>query len=234
VASNDPDIYHGTSISSAYAKVWDDYNIFNSAPTCTSGDNICTNVYYQTACGKYIDLAHQFNSDWDDVTYALYNQNEIYWSESCVSEDIIHSNLNELVSITAAQLAVVITGAILGWSSVVLKWVDYVVVSAKNDKRPVPQCFGHDCMENRGWIENLFLFCKMIPILASLIITAASYKVWVSVGSSSDCSDTTTDYTFNYLAEKLPEIYYNTAVTFAMDVVLLAIGIVNAWKAAHH
>ena len=66
--------------------------------------------------------------------------------------------------------------------------------------------------------------------MASFIVTAASYKVWETVGASTDCSDTTTNYTFNYLAEKLPEIYKNTAATLALDIALLAVGIVSAWR----
>ena len=221
--NDDPDIYQGGTNTRSYEKVYEDYFTVTAAPTCTAGDDICTNVYYQTVCGKYIHLAHQFERAWEDVTYGVYNQNEIYWSESCESEQVIYDNYGALLSVTAAQLAVVVTNTLFGVIGIALMY-QMVINQRKKNKVPFTSTVTKTSVEPNQWIDYLITIFKLAPILASLIITGASYRVWLSVGSSKECSDSTTNYTFSFLADALPKIYDNTIVTFVLDIILLVFG----------
>ncbi len=226
VVNNDPDIYQGGSITGSYSRVWDVDPLlyFTSAPTCAVNDAICNNVYYQTECGKYIHLAHQFERSWEDTTYGLYSQSEIYWSEDCSSEQVIYDNYGALRAVTAAQLAVVITNTFFGIIGIAMIVITVSKQRVKNVAANFVNMTTKTRVEPNQWIDYLIMVCKLAPILASLVITGASYKVWYSVGASKDCSDSTTDYTFNFLASKLPEIYNNTVSTFVLDIILLCNG----------
>jgi len=180
--------------------------------TCQPLDMQCQNVMGQTVCGQYTEAAHSFSGS--SITLGLYTLPEIEWSATCpVSRDSFAKSHVPLLRAIKGLMAVMIVSVIAGFVGGILSPIyEYL-----KDQGHYPRVEVHDQPEFEDGVKVPLLFCKVIPVIAALILLGAVNNIFQRLGKSFNCSDPTTNKSVRLLATKLPSSFTSSTVNIVVD-----------------
>lgn len=189
-----------------------------SFPTnCLGGDDICDLVVNQNICGQYVAAVRDLKSNSNSM--GVYYRSEIQWNPDCnVDQDSLRDNVDPLIRALDAQLAVVVISSILG-VLVGIIWPVYMLVCGKQrfygkpNEITIPERF-----------DSILHVMKLGPLIASVVVLSDIYRLYENAGKD-DCSDDLTNESFDYLAERLPEIFKTNIANICIECVMMIAGI---------
>ncbi|CAE7626262.1 unnamed protein product, partial [Symbiodinium microadriaticum] len=181
--------------------------------TCDGSDPICDLVINQNVCGQYVQAVRDLSDS--EISFGLYRRSEIIWEEACeVNQDQIYTSQDPLTAALDAQLAVVIITSVLGAFTGVI-WPILMLTYLKSTHYNKISS-----LHLMDYFDPVTHLLKLAPTIASVIMIGKIYKLYASAGKDK-CSDDLTNETFDFLAEKLPEIYSKSVVTLVMEIILM-------------
>jgi len=208
-----------------------DCEVTASFGSCRSTDTICKNVIYQSKCGKLYHFAKQ--SIGSSKTWARYFRSQIYWAESCrVDEDSIEENENPLVKARAAQYWLAVVNTLV---NIIIGFIIPFMVIMNVSGKDLPCIPGKGEYERKilkvfkTYLGHIFRLIKFIPLIIAIAIINKITGYFAIIGAVG-CSDSMTNYTFSYLAEKLPSVMEKNFGTLGLDVFQIVVFLLLALK----
>lgn len=186
---------------------------------CSSSDNICKSVQYQSNCGKLLGAAEVSN----DFDIGIYVRREIYWKSDCtVDKEYIKNLESPINSALSAQLALMIISIIIN----VIVSCFFPVVTIWNLQIGDAPCIPGEgeaeakiIKAQKTYVGHALRIIKAIPMIVCVVIIA-NIKSKVEGLGNLDCTasdDELTGETFDFIAEALPKVFSANIQALVMD-----------------
>ncbi len=193
----------------------------STACTACGSDSLCRAAYCQSTCGQYQAYAGK------STNIGLMMRTQILWKQSCSYSYTDVKKINgPLQSAIAAQTALLVINLIV--NVILIMFGIYIMKLTYDNWDTDKHEYSHLEDHVKPWAEFFGNWIKVPVIIATLVLTIAVMDFFVDVAKE-ECSDETTNYTFEYLAEKLPEVVSSNSAVLAMDIIMLVAPYLWGW-----
>jgi hypothetical protein len=193
----------------------------STACTACGSDALCRAAYCQSTCGQY------WAYDGKTTNIGLMARTQILWKQTCSYSYTDVKKINgPLQSAIEAQTALLVVNLIV--NIILIAFGCYIMRVTWINWGSTLHEYSHLEDKVKPWAEFFGNWIKVPVIIATLVLTTAVMDFFVDV-SKEECSDETTNYTFEYLAEKLPEVVSSNGAVLAMDLLMLIVPYLYGW-----
>jgi hypothetical protein len=218
--------YHETSVP-CYSSGYSCEMTTDSSFSCGSSDTTCLSLLAQTECGKFMEAARSLTERW-----GLHVRTQIYWKEDCEKDFAsIKDNRGPLQQAVGTQYTLLIINTIanafaifiavtlfLNLAGVDVPWIPY---SGEKERELVKKL--------KVKVVPLLRIAKVVPLFIGVMIMLRVRFFFASLGQV-DCSDSLTNYTFQFLGEQIPKVFLMNVITLAIEGIQLLVPILLVVK----